>query len=106
MMKNLAQKIADLQSKSNELDSKFRHAVEKEANALLRRMGVCKEFTYSELCQISVNDSIEKKDHYSLSRETLAFQTVKRYEYIRKIRNKLWEIEIQLNEVEKLFKGE
>ena len=105
-MKTIAQKITDLQSKSQELDSRMRIAVEKEANALLRRMGETKTYTYGELCSCCVSEHTSKKDVYSLSKPTLALRTVKKYEYIRKMDIKICEIEGQLYQVEKLFKGE
>lgn len=105
-MKDIATQIKALQEKQETLDSKIRNAIVKEANALLKRMGADKEYSYSELCNACVTASIDKKEIYSLSDEALAFRTVSRYAYIYALKIKRWDIDSELNKIEKLIKGE
>lgn len=106
-MKTLADKITELKLREETTWLNYCHAVEKEVNALLKRMGDDKGVTFSvanhSYEQARKNGELSFKDSPLLAN---IVNVVKHFDYIIKLRDKWIEASAQLYKVKRALEAE
>lgn len=83
-MKNLAEQLKELKQKEHEAWKKYSSAQVKEVNALLKRQGITKEYTLTEILACVKEDREKERLCCVCSPVTQAYYLCKQFTYVNK----------------------
>ena len=105
-MKNIAEQVADLKVREKESWERYYRSVEKEVNALLKRMGDDKGCTYYVMSEAYYK--AQKEDPSFKEAELLAnlVKIVNEFDYIKRLAEKWYDLSSKLYRVKKALEAE